>query len=95
MYWQNPKRSLLYLIKLAAWSKNNVDFITIFKTKFNGVLQTVIIRGNCKSPPFVIPNEVRNLKGLDIKRFLPLVEMTIDAFLSFAIPSLIKGDIAF
>jgi hypothetical protein len=43
--------------------------------------------GNCKSPPLVIPNEVRNLKGLDIKRFLPLVEMTIDAFLSFAITS--------
>jgi hypothetical protein len=46
-----------------------------------------IRRGNCKSPPPVIPNEVRNLKGLEIKRFLPLVEMTIDAFLSFAITS--------
>jgi len=48
------------------------------------------IRGNCKIPPLVIPNEVRNLKGIDIKRFLPLVEMTIDAFLNFAITSLVK-----
>jgi hypothetical protein len=40
-------------------------------------------RGNCKSPPFVIPNEVRNLRGIDIKRFLPLVEMTVDAFFDF------------
>ena len=30
---------------------------------------------------------MRNLKGIDIKRFLPLVEMTIDAFLSFEITS--------
>jgi len=44
-------------------------------------------RGNFKSPQLVIPNEVRNLKGIGIKRFLPLVEMTIDAFLSFEITS--------
>jgi len=29
-------------------------------------------------------------KGIDIKRFLPLVEMTIDAFLSFEITSCYK-----
>ena len=31
----------------------------------------------------VIPNEVRNLRGIDIKRFLSLVEMTVDAFFDF------------
>ena len=40
-------------------------------------------RGNCKSPSFVIPNEVRNLRAIDIKRFLPLVEMTVGAFFDF------------
>ena len=40
-------------------------------------------RGNCKSPPFVIPNEVRNLRAIDIKRFLPLVEMTVGIFCDF------------
>ena len=49
-----------------------------------------INRGNFKSPPLVIPNKVRNLKSIDIKRFLPLVEMTIDAFLSFEITSILK-----
>jgi hypothetical protein len=50
----------------------------------------IIKGGNCKSPPFVIPNEVRNLRRIDIKRFLPLVEMTVDAFLTFAITSKYK-----
>src|SRR3989304_7570396 len=48
-------------------------------------------RGNCISPQFVMPNtcatlsvnSVRNLRGIDVKRFLPLVEMTIDAFFDF------------
>ncbi len=30
-------------------------------------------------PLFVIPNEVRNLGGIDIERFLPVVEMTVAA----------------
>jgi len=30
---------------------------------------------------------VRDLRGIDIKRFLPVVEMTVDAFLTFAITS--------
>ena len=41
------------------------------------------LRGNCKSPPFVIQNEVMYLKRIDINRFHPLVEMTVDAFFDF------------
>jgi hypothetical protein len=61
----------------------------MFKTiVFIDLVYLFEFRGDFKSPPLVIPNEVRNLKGIDIKRFLPLVEMTIDTFLSFEIISL-------
>ena len=54
------------------------------KRLFREVLSVkLLMLGNCKSPSFVIPNEVRNLRAIDIKRFLPLVEMTVGAFFDF------------